>query len=293
MYFSDSVCISATFSSVTSLHPSSLVGMGISHAASPMPRVTEKNTKHHWPDRALPMFIQRCPIRTTKRSRKPNNEWHCHHPRAVKLSLSVVSPLSCDKSTTCARLHRVGEQCCESSVDVRTRLSARNREKVKGESGACSVAHVSPPRGVTSLLPRCCRHAHVNRMLDHWTRWVIAARMQRSVSHRSAWLSTRTIWSPRTSPWTQTEILGTLCKSLPKSKSAVNTSLNSRNTPVPLVANALSILLSSVLNLLLIPTSRRSSRHSAVDERSCLVNRVRTGRHWSDSRTLTVHDPLL
>ena len=112
------------------------------------------------------MFVQRCPIQTTKRSRKPNNEWHGHHPRAVKLYLSVVSPLSCDKSTTCARFRRVGEQCCESGVDVRTRLSARNREKVKGESGACSVAHVSPLRGVTSRFLRCCRHAHAERVLD-------------------------------------------------------------------------------------------------------------------------------
>ena len=42
MYFSESVCTSTTFSSVTSLHPSSLLGMGVSHAASPMHRVTKK-----------------------------------------------------------------------------------------------------------------------------------------------------------------------------------------------------------------------------------------------------------
>ena len=56
---------------------------------------------------------------TTKRSRNSINERHDNYPRA--------------EGTTYARFRRVEEQCCERSVDVKTRLSVINREKMKDE----------------------------------------------------------------------------------------------------------------------------------------------------------------
>ena len=162
MYFSDSVCTSTTFSSVTSLHPSSLLGMDVSHAASPMHRVTKKTQN-------IIDLTERCrcssnAIQFEQRNVHATQSMNGMAITHVRENCLSVSPyyLLC---LVARAQHVQGSVVSENKVVRGVWMSGRvcrsaTEKRRNGELRACSVAHVSPPCGVTSLFLRCCRHAH-------------------------------------------------------------------------------------------------------------------------------------
>ena len=115
MYFWDFVCASATFSSVTSLYPSSsLLDMDVSHTSSAMSGVTTK-TSLTW--------LSVADVRPTLSY--SNNETFTQLNQWTAWKLPMYGGHYMCKVPSCRRT------CCERSVDVRTRLSVCNREKRK------------------------------------------------------------------------------------------------------------------------------------------------------------------
>ena len=140
----------------------------MTHAASPfMLRLhclaLPRNTKLHWPDWALPIFVRPTLSNSNTETFTQPNPW-----------MAWLLP-TCGKIVPLRNVSSVlwlGHNMCKSSVESGNEVLRRvwmwgrvcrstTAKQRKGELRACSVAHVSPPRAsVTSLSSRWCFHAH-------------------------------------------------------------------------------------------------------------------------------------